>query len=65
MLVLKEIAKRQNNKVNVLSEALQQQKEFISDPSKLKAILATRRASKSYTAGLYLFEEALNNLGVS
>jgi hypothetical protein len=63
--VLRELKKRLQNKVDVLKDALPQQKEFINDPSKLKAILATRRASKSFTAGLYLFKEALDNPGVS
>ena len=62
--ILTTLAKR-NNRPNILAEALPQQLEFIKDPSKLKAILATRRASKSYTAGLYLFQEALSNDGVS
>ena len=35
------------------------QLEFISDPSKLKALFCTRRAAKSYTGGLYLVAEAL------
>ncbi len=63
--VLQELAKRKALRPNVLADALPQQVEFINDPSKLKAILATRRASKSYTAGLYLFKEALENPGVS
>ena len=62
--ILKALAKK-NNRPNVLEDALPQQREFIEDPAKLKAILATRRASKSYTAGLYLFQEALSNDGVS
>jgi phage terminase large subunit len=38
-----------------------QQKNFIEDPSKLKALWCTRRAAKSYTAGLYLIKEAMEN----
>ena len=39
------------------------QREFILDPYKLKALFCTRRAAKSYTAGLYLVYEALTNPG--
>ncbi len=41
----------------------QQQRDFISHPSKLKALFCTRRSAKSFTAGLYLVQEALNNPG--
>lgn len=40
-----------------------QQKEFILDPNKLKALFCTRRSAKSYTAGIYLVYEALKNPG--
>lgn len=40
-----------------------QQTDFIKDPSKLKALFCTRRAAKSYTAGLYLVKEALESPG--
>jgi hypothetical protein len=40
--------------------AFDKQLNFIRDPWKLKALFCTRRASKSYTGGLYLVEEALN-----
>lgn len=63
--LLRELVKRTQSKVNVLEKALPQQIKFINSKTKLKAILATRRASKSYTAGLYLFKEALENPGVS
>lgn len=63
--ILQELARRKANKKDVLANALPQQVEFIKDPAKLKAILATRRASKSYTAGLYLFKEALENPGTT
>lgn len=42
-----------------------QQTEFIKDPAKLKALFCTRRAAKSYTSGLYLVKEALENPGVN
>ncbi len=40
-----------------------QQKHFIVDSAKLKALFCTRRSAKSYTAGLYLVHEALKNPG--
>lgn len=43
----------------------QQQTDFIKDASKLKALFCTRRAAKSYTSGLYLVKEALENPGVN
>ena len=42
-----------------------QQKRFVEDPSKLKALWCTRRASKSFTAGLYMVKECLENPGVN
>lgn len=48
---------------DVLSSAFKQQKEFILDPYKLKALFCTRRAAKSFTAGMYLVYEALENPG--
>lgn len=42
-----------------------QQKSFCDDPSKLKALWCTRRASKSFTAGLYMVKECLENPGVN
>lgn len=35
------------------------QREFIQHPAKLKALFCTRRSAKSFTAGLYLVNEAL------
>lgn len=43
--------------------AFRQQLDFIVDPSRLKALFCTRRAAKSYTGGLYLVREALENPG--
>lgn len=39
--------------------AFVQQKHFIEDASRLKALFCTRRAAKSFTGGLYLIETAL------
>lgn len=41
------------------------QVDFIKDPAKLKALFCTRRAAKSYTAGLYMVYEALTNPGIN
>jgi hypothetical protein len=41
------------------------QTAFIDDPARLKAALCTRRAGKSYAAGLMLLREAYYNPGVS
>ncbi len=48
---------------NVLDASFPLQKSFIKHPSKQKALFCTRRSSKSFTAGLYLIEEAVNNPG--
>lgn len=40
-----------------------QQVNFIKDPSSLKALFCTRRAAKSYTAGMYLLYEAFLHPG--
>lgn len=48
---------------NILEHAFEKQKEFIKDKSKQKALFCTRRSAKSFTAGLYLVYEALNNPG--
>lgn len=36
-----------------------EQRAFINDPSRLKAALCSRRAGKSYSAGVYFFKEML------
>jgi len=48
---------------NVLESAFEKQKEFIKNKSKQKALFCTRRSAKSFTAGLYLIDEALRNPG--
>ncbi len=52
-----------NNIPDVLAKAFDKQKAFINHPAKQKALFCTRRAAKSFTAGLYLVYEALNNPG--
>ena len=41
------------------------QTRFLDDPSRMKALLCTRRAGKSYAAGLMLLEAAYKNPNVS
>lgn len=48
---------------DILESAFPQQRDFILHPAKLKALFCTRRSAKSYTAGLYLIREALENPG--
>lgn len=50
---------------DLLDHNFPQQRDFILDPFKLKALFCTRRAAKSYTAGLNLVYEALINPGVN
>lgn len=45
--------------------AFPKQLEFIRNKSRLKALFCTRRASKSYTGGLYMVKEAMENPGVN
>lgn len=40
-----------------------QQTNFVKDQARLKALFCTRRAAKSFTAGLYMVYEALRNPG--
>jgi phage terminase large subunit len=50
-------------KINLFNPSFPQQWNFIRDPCKLKAIFCTRRAAKSFTAGLYMVYEAIQNPG--
>ncbi len=47
--------------VDLLADSFPEQTAFIKDSSKLKAALTTRRAGKSYAAGLMLFQFCMNN----
>lgn len=51
------------NPQDLFNPLFPQQWNFVSDPAKLKAIFCTRRAAKSFTAGLYMVYEALTNPG--
>lgn len=53
------------NKPKLLDRNFPQQCGFIEDPARLKALFCTRRAAKSYTAGLYLAKEALEIEGAN
>jgi phage terminase large subunit len=48
-----------NSPDKLLAACFPQQQAFISDPAKLKAIWCTRRAAKSFTAGIYMIAEGL------
>lgn len=52
-----------NTPPDVLDSNFSKQKDFILDPARLKALWCTRRSAKSYTAGLYMVDEALKNPG--
>ena len=62
-----ELARRLNfnRQVALLDLKFKHQNDFILDPAKLKAAWCTRRSAKSYTGGLYLIKECLENPGVS
>jgi phage terminase large subunit len=48
---------------DIFDPSFPQQWNFVKDPAKLKALFCTRRAAKSFTAGLYMVYEALMNPG--
>lgn len=50
---------------NLLRDSFREQTAFIKHPAKLKALLGTRRVGKSYTAGIYLLQTALERPGTS
>jgi hypothetical protein len=65
-LIQKEIKRRQSKELpNFFDGNFKIQEDFISNPARFKALLATRRFGKSYTAGLYLVKTAYENPGVS
>ena len=57
------IERRKAKITNLFDPKFPQQKKFCDDPAKLKCLFSTRRAAKSYTAGLYMVSEALQNAG--
>lgn len=59
------VSQKEFNTNDLFDPRFPQQKDFVDDPAKLKALWCTRRAAKSYTAGLYMVKEALENPGVN
>lgn len=63
-----ELARRADlaaNRPDIFTGAFRQQREFIRDKAKLKALFCTRRSAKSFTAGLYLVDQAINYPGTN
>src|SRR4051812_20006487 len=60
---------RTNSKIDLLpaiqNDAFLEQRKFIDDPARHKALHCTRRAAKSYTAGLYMVETCLKYPGAN
>lgn len=52
-------AARTYKKTQILEPGFAKQEEFIKDEFKKKTLFCTRRAAKSYTGGLYLFDTAI------
>lgn len=63
--VLRSLTQRDFDPIDLFDPNFPQQLNFVQDPSKLKALWCTRRASKSFTAGLYMIKECLENPGVN
>lgn len=53
------------NRPDVLEFTFEQQLAFIKDPARLKTLFCTRRAAKSYTAGVYMIDECLKRPGIN
>ena len=69
-IIMAEAARRKFNVVHfnpndLLDKDFTHQNNFIADPARLKALFCTRRAAKSYTAGIYMVKECLENPGVN
>lgn len=64
-LALEELARQKMEPaLDLFQGSFAEQSAFIKDQAKLKAAFCTRRAAKSYTAGLYMVKEALEHPGV-
>ena len=57
--VLQELEKRKDSRIDWKGQSFPAQWDFITDKSQLKAAQCTRRAGKSYSAGLYMVKEAM------
>lgn len=62
--VLKQLTNRFDIK-DLFDPNFTHQSNFILDPARLKALWCTRRAAKSYTAGLYMIKECLETPGIN
>ncbi len=63
-LALAELVRRAKSQApppDILQHAFKQQKEFITNPSRRKALFCTRRAAKSFSIGLHMVYTAYNN----
>ena len=56
---------QQSNALNLGKTLFSQQIDFITDPSKRKAAICSRRSGKSFAAGRYLIKEALEDAGTT
>jgi len=56
-------AQKKNYALNLGRTLFREQLDFINDPNKRKAAICSRRSGKSYAAGRYLIQEALNDKG--
>lgn len=57
--ILEELLARQRGKFDITQVCFDKQVAFITDPSKLKTLVAGRRAGKTYACAVYLLSEAL------
>lgn len=65
-LALKELQRRQIKVAPQFLDGVHKvQDDFILHPSRMKALIATRRFGKSYSCGLYLYKTAYENPGTS
>lgn len=58
---LKKLNRSQEGSFNLEACAFKEQRAFIDDRHRLKALFCTRRAAKSFTGGIYLIKTALEN----
>lgn len=61
--LLEILNKQQTGNFDLKKASFKHQETFIKDKARLKALFCTRRAAKSYTGGIYLVKEALENPG--
>ena len=57
---LKKRPERKSYILNLSRSLFKEQVDFIKDPSRRKAAICSRRSGKSYAAGRYLIQEALD-----